>query len=527
MRFRQRQPRWSSFESLEVRRPLAGDLAGLLGNAACELLSPSDWPTAFVAETDHHLISVRQGLDAAVVWHSALDGTGSADVVSIPGTPSGDNFAHGGMLYFTQRVGEGFLGTDPVELWGTDGTELGTQRIAELGAWDLFGQAVTVDYYDAGEYLLLRVNQSFLDSAVTSVWISDGTPSGTTRIAEGFAGMNSGVAHLTRLGDVWLFDAEQSMAGQSDYSLWGVNPATQTAWPVRSFAGRIHELASNGDVGFFVVDTPDGGELWKTDGTDSGSVLLKEFNASVDATPQNLTVVADTLFFTTDDGIHGRELWSSDGTAAGTSLVADLTEGGSSVIRDTMEVGEKLFFTKHDPNDGVELWSSDGSMGGTSMIAWLPGAIQNFTTQFSFPVAAGNSMFFVMTTEQSGTELWVSDGTANGTGLAVDVSPGESSSNPHHLAVGNNRVLFVAASNGSPTTAWAVEFKTDVDSQSTTLQGDLNGDETIDFSDFLLLSRFYGQEVDEQQPADIDRSGTVDFSDFLLLSANFGRKLGE
>ena len=43
-----------------------------------------------------------------------------------------------------------------------------------------------------------------------------------------------------------------------------------------------------------------------------------------------LTNVNGTLFFTANDGTNGRELWKSDGTADGTVLVKDIASGSSS-----------------------------------------------------------------------------------------------------------------------------------------------------------------------------------------------------
>ncbi len=52
------------------------------------------------------------------------------------------------------------------------------------------------------------------------------------------------------------------------------------------------------------------------------------------------------------------------------------------------------------------------------------------------------------------------------------------------------------------------------------LPGDLNGDGTVEFSDFLVLSANFGQ-AGQYTDGDIDWSGTVDFPDFLTLASNF------
>src|SRR4051812_25666491 len=62
--------------------------------------------------------------------------------------------------------------------------------------------------------------------------------------------------------------------------------------------------------------------------------------------PFHLTNVNGRLFFTADDGASGTELWKSDGTAAGTVLVKDIIPGSaSSDPYNLTSVNGRLFFT--------------------------------------------------------------------------------------------------------------------------------------------------------------------------------------
>jgi ELWxxDGT repeat protein len=45
--------------------------------------------------------------------------------------------------------------------------------------------------------------------------------------------------------------------------------------------------------------------------------------------PSQMVAIGSTAYFTADDGVNGRELWKSDGTAAGTVLVKDINPGSA------------------------------------------------------------------------------------------------------------------------------------------------------------------------------------------------------
>ena len=88
-------------------------------------------------------------------------------------------------------------------------------------------------------------------------------------------------------------------------------------------------LTTVGNALYFRADDgTNGEELWKSDGTASGTVMVKDINSgSSGSYPSGLTAVGNTLYFTADDGTNGEELWKSDGTASGTVMVKDIYSG--------------------------------------------------------------------------------------------------------------------------------------------------------------------------------------------------------
>ncbi len=122
---------------------------------------------------------------------------------------------------------------------------------------------------------------------------------------------------------------------------------------------RRSSVTAIGNVLYFSsVDDVHGEELWRSNGTAAGTVLVKDIDpGSGSSLPSGLTNVNGVLYFVADNGVNGNELWRSNGTAAGAVLVKDIWPGSIGSIPDQLtNVNGVLYFRAFDGVHGQEVW---------------------------------------------------------------------------------------------------------------------------------------------------------------------------
>lgn len=174
--------------------------------------------------------------------------------------------------------------------------------------------------------------------------------------------------------DTLYFDTNRLSSWTS--SLGGELTLVKDIWQGNTSSNISNFVKGANNVVFFTAeDGIHGVELWKTDGTENGTVMVKDINPNGSSSPQNLTLANGRIYFTADNGINGRELWVSDGTLDGTLLRLDINPGTlSSNPAELTEFDGKLYFVATSAATNAELASLDLIGGAFHIYDLFPGA---------------------------------------------------------------------------------------------------------------------------------------------------------
>ncbi|MBN8225982.1 HYR domain-containing protein [Corallococcus macrosporus] len=322
-----------------------------------------------------------------------------------------------GRLYFL-AIPRDATGPYVQDLWVTDGTFAGTRSVQG----ELLPPNTSID---PGS---LRATPQRLFFTATSpgvgreLWTSDGTREGTHVTRELNPGALDGVAFQAPVfvaGDSVLF-ASGGM-GETEFDLWKSDGTEAGTVPVKdilpgTYSSRPGGFVRAGNTVFFVAEGAEGRELWRTDGTEAGTRLVRDIRPGTGhSLPLQLTAVGSTLYFTAEDGQHGRALWKSDGTEAGTVMVAEFAPTGTGPsLHHFTALGDTLLFLVTGTPEGIELWRTDGTEAGTLPVKTLPRSMLEGPPGLTL-VPVDNRVFILGRGGASGDSLWVTDGTSAGT----------------------------------------------------------------------------------------------------------------
>jgi len=295
-------------------------------------------------------------------------------------------------------------------------------------------------------YLYARINDEPFQ-----VWYTDGTSEGTQLLGQiyepDFPAEGTATYTLNEINGVVLFNVVASNGDSPSNEIWktdGTESGTSILLEINTEGnGLSSDLIKMGDYIYFIGnDGSSGFELWKTDGTSEGTMIVKDINPDGNGASFNHWVIfQNELYFHGDDGALGKELWKTDGTEEGTNLVKDINPGDSDGLitfpwESMIEFDNYLLFMAQDGELGMELWSTDGTEQGTELVIDLnTGEGSSFPKNFT----EFDGKIHFNAEDGTGAKLWATDGTVEGT---IQIAPDEEINNPGQFFVVNDELVF-------------------------------------------------------------------------------------
>jgi trimeric autotransporter adhesin len=319
----------------------------------------------------------------------------------------------GSSLYFTSQV----IGVNNAKIFKTDGTTANTILVKDFSDNLFNGQIYVSDLVTVGTLIFFKVyyspNSGSGNLNDNQLWKTDGTTAGTLMVKDFLIyGLMSDLGYCA-IGNTLVFQAGDAINGtefwKSDGTLAGTTLVkdinTNTSSPISSSPKSF--INFNGVVYFSAYNPTTGLDLWKTDGTTAGTVLVKDLPNAINTSIKKMTAGNGKFYFVIfQDYTYQYDLWTSDGTDLGTIFIRQISTNNSFYQYDICYFNNFLYFSSMVSGDNT-LWKTDGTVAGSVQV------YSNSLGQYRFftKLTAINTKLFFKLTVGSKDDIYITDAT--------------------------------------------------------------------------------------------------------------------
>jgi ELWxxDGT repeat protein len=312
----------------------------------------------------------------------------------------------------------------------------------------------------------------------SQLWKTDGSQTGTVLVKDSFVG---DINNLVALNGVLYFLGKNTNGNPCIYKSNGTRLGTSVVKSFTTDSAKLFGLSIINNVGYFSYSyaNPTYNGIWKTDGTDAGTVEIKSgvicrkgFNN------QGFLPAGSSIIFWAHKpvGTYGA-LWRTDGTNAGTFILKDsITFYAIDFMGGYVNTTSCAIVTFTAGLGGASnLYRTDGSLAGTYFLRG--GSINNLTlfnnnayytsgsiykslgktdgatygavlglTNIGNSLGVANNQFYLGGKDNNDWEPYISDGTPGNTLLLKNIRLGSEAggSDPRYYTAVGNTMYFVA-----------------------------------------------------------------------------------